>query len=160
MTRLDGWRKVLIRAKSSKIDGDNVIEWQGDNYHHYKVLDASILIDRRIYDSAKTGFLEGILPVSNFVLYGLQYIADSGEGIKHVRGRHGPDILNRLRKEKIVPIEMYDGDLEDTPEVDSKLIAPTKGVNGIIMTDDYNPNRVVQFQNVQVLNISNLAESL
>lgn len=159
-TRLDDWRKAFAHAKSSKNDGGNVIERQDDNYHHYKILDTNILIDGRIYDLVKTGFLEGTLLVPNFVLYELQYIADSGESIKRVRGRRGLDILNKLRKEKIVPIEMYDGDFEDIPEVDSKLIALAKKVDGVIVTNDYNLNKVIQFQNVQVLNINNLAKSL
>ena len=156
-TRLDDWRKAFTHAKSSKNDGGNVIERQDDNYHHYKILDTNILIDGRIYDLVKTGFLEGTLLVPNFVL---QYIADSGESIKRVRGRRGLDILNKLRNEKIVPIEMYDGDFEDIPEVDSKLIALAKKVDGVIVTNDYNLNKVIQFQNVQVLNINNLAKSL
>lgn len=159
-TRLDDWRKAFTHAKSSKNDGGNVIERQDDNYHHYKILDTNILIDGRIYDLVKTGFLEGTLLVPNFVLYELQYIADSGESIKRVRGRRGLDILNKLRNEKIVPIEMYDGDFEDIPEVDSKLIAVAKKVDGVIVTNDYNLNKVIQFQNVQVLNINNLAKSL
>ena len=159
-TRLDDWRKAFTHAKSSKNDGGNVIERQDDNYHHYKILDTNILIDGRIYDLVKTGFLEGTLLVPNFVLYELQYIADSGESIKRVRGRRGLDILNKLRNEKIVPIEMYDGDFEDIPEVDSKLIALAKKVDGVIVTNDYNLNKVIQNQNVQVLNINNLAKSL
>ena len=159
-TRLDDWRKAFTHAKSSKNDGGNVIERQDDNYHHYKILDTNILIEGRIYDLVKKGFLEGTLLVPNFVLYELQYIADSGESIKRVRGRRGLDILNKLRNEKIVPIEMYDGDFEDIPEVDSKLIALAKKVDGVIVTNDYNLNKVIQFQNVQVLNINNLAKSL
>ncbi|MCI1974549.1 MAG: PIN/TRAM domain-containing protein [Limosilactobacillus sp.] len=160
-TRLDDWKNLLsghrVRPKNSNTQ---VIDQKDENYHHYKILDTNILIDGRIYDLVKTGFLEGTLLVPNFVLYELQYIADSGESIKRVRGRRGLDILNKLRKEKIVPIEMYDGDFEDIPEVDSKLIALAKKVNGVIVTNDYNLNKVIQFQNVQVLNINNLAKSL
>lgn len=160
-TRLDDWKNLLsghrVRSKNSNTE---VIDQKDENYHHYKILDTNILIDGRIYDLVKTGFLEGTLLVPNFVLYELQYIADSSESIKRVRGRRGLDILNKLRKEKIVPIEMYDGDFEDIPEVDSKLIALAKKVNGVIVTNDYNLNKVIQFQNVQVLNINNLAKSL
>ena len=160
-TRLDDWKNLLsghrVRSKNSNTE---VIDQKDENYHHYKILDTNILIDGRIYDLVKTSFLEGTLLVPNFVLYELQYIADSGESIKRVRGRRGLDILNKLRKEKIVPIEMYDGDFEDIPEVDSKLIALAKKVNGVIVTNDYNLNKVIQFQNVQVLNINNLAKSL
>ncbi|MBB1062902.1 PIN/TRAM domain-containing protein [Limosilactobacillus fastidiosus] len=160
-TRLDDWKNLLsghrVRPKNLNTE---VIDQKDENYHHYKILDTNILIDGRIYDLVKTGFLEGTLLVPNFVLYELQYIADSGENIKRVRGRRGLDILNKLRKEKIVPIEMYDGDFEDIPEVDSKLIVLAKKVNGVIVTNDYNLNKVIQFQNVQVLNINNLAKSL
>nr|WP_200804224.1 PIN/TRAM domain-containing protein [Limosilactobacillus caccae] len=161
-TRLDEWRKMFAHARNPKADNQskNVIKQQDANYHHYKILDTNILIDGRIYDLVKTGFLEGTLLVPNFVLYELQYIADSGENIKRVRGRRGLDILNKLRSENIVPIEMYDGDFEDIPEVDSKLIALAKKVDGVIVTNDYNLNKVIQFQNVQVLNINNLAKSL
>lgn len=158
-TRLDEW-KALFNHRNRPKDDNEVITEQDANYHHYKILDTNILIDGRIYDLVKTGFLEGTLLVPNFVLYELQYIADSGESIKRVRGRRGLDILNKLREEKIVPIEMYDGDFEDIPEVDSKLIALAKKVHGVIVTNDYNLNKVIQFQNVQVLNINNLAKSL
>jgi uncharacterized protein YacL len=161
-TRLDDWKNLIANGRRGRSKNPNteVIDQQDENYHHYKILDTNILIDGRIYDLVKTGFLEGTLLVPNFVLYELQYIADSGESIKRVRGRRGLDILNKLRKEKIVPIEMYDGDFEDIPEVDSKLIALAKKVNGVIVTNDYNLNKVIQFQNVQVLNINNLAKSL
>lgn len=163
-TRLDDWRTFFTIRRGNNKDNTGksgeVIKQQDANYHHYKILDTNILIDGRIYDLVKTGFLEGTLLVPNFVLYELQYIADSGESIKRVRGRRGLDILNKLRKEKIVPIEMYDGDFEDIPEVDSKLIALAKKVDGVIVTNDWNLNKVIQFQNVQVLNINNLAKSL
>lgn len=160
-TRIEEWKNLLAK-RNQKDKGSNgeVIKQQDANYHHYKILDTNILIDGRIYDLVKTGFLEGTLLVPNFVLYELQYIADSGESIKRVRGRRGLDILNKLRSEKIVPIEMYDGDFEDIPEVDSKLIALAKKVHGVIVTNDYNLNKVIQFQNVGVLNINNLAKSL
>ena len=160
-SRLDDWKNLATLRRNNDAGGQHeVIKQQDANYHHYKILDTNILIDGRIYDLVKTGFLEGTLLVPNFVLYELQYIADSGESIKRVRGRRGLDILNKLRKEKIVPIEMYDGDFEDIPEVDSKLIALAKKVNGAIVTNDYNLNKVIQFQNVDVLNINNLAKSL
>ena len=158
-TRQDEWRRLLTRRGRDDQEAQ-VIKRQDDNYHHYKILDTNILIDGRIYDLVKTGFLEGTLLVPNFVLYELQYIADAGESIKRVRGRRGLDILNKLRSEKIVPVEMYKGDFEDIKEVDEKLIALAKKVDGVIVTNDYNLNKVIQFQNVQVLNINNLAKSL
>ena len=158
-TRQDEWRRLLTRRGRDDQEAQ-VIKRQDENYHHYKILDTNILIDGRIYDLVKTGFLEGTLLVPNFVLYELQYIADAGESIKRVRGRRGLDILNKLRSEKIVPVEMYKGDFEDIKEFDEKLIALAKKVDGVIVTNDYNLNKVIQFQNVQVLNINNLAKSL
>lgn len=160
-TRLDDWRNLLgMRRDRDKDTQSQVIKRQDDNYHHYKILDTNILIDGRIYDLVKTGFLEGTLLVPNFVLYELQYIADSGDSIKRVRGRRGLDILNKLQEERIAPVEMYEGDFDDIDEVDSKLIALAKKVDGVIVTNDWNLNKVIQFQNVQVLNINNLAKSL
>lgn len=159
-TRLDEWRNLfqIRRQKGSK--DSRVMAKQDSNYHHYKILDTNILIDGRIYDIVKTGFVEGTLLVPTFVLYELQYIADSSDSIKRVRGRRGLDILNKLQSEKIVPIEMYEGDFEDIPEVDSKLIRLAKQVDGVIVTNDYNLNKVIQFQNVQVMNINGLAKAL
>ena len=160
-TRLDDWRNLLgMRRDLDKDTQSQVIKRQDDNYHHYKILDTNILIDGRIYDLVKTGFLEGTLLVPNFVLYELQYIADSGDSIKRVRGRRELDIFNKLQEERIAPVEMYEGDFDDIDEVDSKLIALAKKVDGVIVTNDWNLNKVIQFQNVQVLNINNLAKSL
>lgn len=161
-TRIDEWRKVFnFRRRDNKEATPEITDAQPDkNYHHYKILDTNILIDGRIYDLVKTGFLEGTLLVPNFVLYELQYIADSADSIKRVRGRRGLDILNKLQNEDIIPVEMYEGDFEDIPEVDSKLIQLAKKVNGVIVTNDYNLNKVIEFQNVQVLNINQLAKSL
>lgn len=164
-TRLDDWRTLFQFRRQNKenpptnSDG-SLLAKQDKNYHHYKILDTNILIDGRIYDIVKTGFIEGTLLVPNFVLYELQYIADSSDSIKRVRGRRGLDILNKLQSEKIVPIEMYEGDFDDIPEVDSKLIRLAKEVDGVIVTNDYNLNKVIQFQNVQVMNINGLAKSL
>ncbi|MFC6261502.1 PIN/TRAM domain-containing protein [Levilactobacillus fujinensis] len=161
--RAEEWRKLFQpRAKKTEEEVDKkVLDKQVEpNFHHYKILDTNILIDGRIYDLAKTGFLEGTLLVPNFVLYELQYIADSSDSIKRVRGRRGLDILNKLQNEHIMPIEMYEGDFEDIPEVDSKLIALAKQNGGVIVTNDYNLNKVIQFQNVQVLNINSLANAL
>lgn len=161
--RLEEWRKLFqSRSKKAEEETDKqVLDKKTEpNFHHYKILDTNILIDGRIYDLAKTGFLEGTLLVPNFVLYELQYIADSSDSIKRVRGRRGLDILNKLQNEHIMPIEMYEGDFEDIPEVDSKLIALAKQNGGVIVTNDYNLNKVIQFQNVQVLNINSLANAL
>ncbi|WP_261810782.1 PIN/TRAM domain-containing protein [Levilactobacillus humaensis] len=161
--RGEEWRNLFTprSKKATEEEPEKVLDKPTEpNFHHYKILDTNILIDGRIYDLAKTGFLEGTLLVPNFVLYELQYIADSSDSIKRVRGRRGLDILNKLQNEHIMPIEMYEGDYEDIPEVDSKLIRLAKENGGVIVTNDYNLNKVIQFQNVQVLNINSLANAL
>ncbi|MFV0558923.1 MAG: PIN/TRAM domain-containing protein [Enterococcus sp.] len=162
-TRIDEWRKVFA-PKTKKADAE--LEHQmlernvTDHFHKYKILDTSVIIDGRIYDIAKSGFLEGVLLIPNFVLYELQYIADSGDSLKRVRGRRGLDILNALQKEDGIVVEMYDGDFEDIAEVDSKLIKLAKLLDGIVVTNDYNLNKVSEFQNVPVLNINALANAV
>lgn len=156
-TKLNDWKKIFgmgIKKASGSVSASN------GNEVKYKILDTNILIDGRIYEVAKTGFIEGTLLVPKFVLYELQYIADSSDSQKRIRGRRGLDILNKLQTEKIMPIEVTDKDFEDIKEVDSKLIHLAKDVNGSIITNDYNLNKVIQFQKVNVLNINELASSL
>jgi uncharacterized protein YacL len=167
-TRIDEWRTLIpnfntmtkrVRPRRSASQSD-VLSDEETNYHHYKILDTNILIDGRIADLVQTGFIEGTLLVPNFVLYELQYIADAGESIKRVRGRRGLDILNELRETDAIPLEMWEGDYEDIKEVDEKLIRLAQDVNGILVTNDYNLNKVTKFQNVEVLNINELAGAL
>ncbi|MGX7201619.1 hypothetical protein BCR22_08965 [Enterococcus plantarum] len=162
-TRIDEWRKIFTpKQKKLQTEGqgevlDRRVE---DRFHKYKILDTSVIIDGRIYDIAKTGFLEGVILIPNFVLYELQYIADSGDSLKRVRGRRGLDILNALQKEDGISVEMYEGDFEDISEVDSKLIKLAKLLDGVVVTNDYNLNKVSEFQNVPVLNINALANAV
>lgn len=133
---------------------------QNPNFKPYKILDTNVIIDGRIYDIAKSGFIEGTLLIPEFVLYELQYIADSSDNLKRVRGRRGLDILNLLQKEPNINVEMYHHDIDDADEVDTKLIYLAKKLNGAIITNDYNLNKVSEFQNVQVLNINELANAV
>ncbi|WP_407855103.1 PIN/TRAM domain-containing protein [Enterococcus hailinensis] len=161
-TRIDELKKFFGgRNKKTETNEGEVLERKADDhFHKYKILDTSVIIDGRIYDIAKSGFLEGVLMIPNFVLYELQYIADSGDSLKRVRGRRGLDILNSLQKEEGISVEMYDGDFEDISEVDSKLIKLAKLLDGVIVTNDYNLNKVSEFQNVAVLNINALANAV
>ncbi|AOA03355.1 PIN/TRAM domain-containing protein [Carnobacterium maltaromaticum] len=163
-TRREEWRKLIQpRAKKSNEEDANgkVLERKfDDDFRKYKILDTSVIIDGRIYDIAKTGFIEGTLMIPNFVLMELQYIADSADSLKRVRGRRGLDILNALQKESDIQVEMYDGDFEDITEVDSKLIKLAKLLDGVVVTNDYNLNKVSEFQNVPVLNINELANAV
>lgn len=153
----------LIRSKKDDSSKGSIPVLKHDsskNYHKFKILDTSVIIDGRIYDIANTGFLEGILVVPNFVLFELQYIADSSDSLKRVRGRRGLDILNTLQKEDKIALEMYDQDFDDIKEVDAKLLKLAKLLDGVVVTNDYNLNKVAEFQHVPVLNINELGNAV
>ncbi|MDE1548584.1 PIN/TRAM domain-containing protein [Jeotgalibaca caeni] len=159
-TRMEEFRK-LFTTRAKRPDEGQLLERKADStFRKYKILDTSVIIDGRIYEIAKTGFLEGVLVIPNFVLRELQYIADSSDSIKRVRGRRGLDILNSLQKEEVMTVESYEGEFEDIPEVDSKLIRLAKLIDGVLVTNDFNLNKVSEFQNVPVLNINELANAV
>ena len=162
INREDEWRMIFSRQASRREkQSAQILERKaGDNFHRYKLLDTSVIIDGRIADIVRANFLEGVLVIPNFVLQELQYIADSADSLKRARGRRGLDILNEMQKEARIPIEMYDGDFDDVPEVDSKLIRLAKLMDAAIVTNDYNLNKVCEFQNVTVYNINALALAL
>nr|WP_243426444.1 PIN/TRAM domain-containing protein [Caldicoprobacter guelmensis] len=125
-----------------------------------KILDTSVIIDGRIFDICKTGFIEGPLVIPSFVLEELRHIADSSDVLKRNRGRRGLDILNRIQKELDIPVEIYEKDFDDVAEVDTKLLKLARILNGKIITNDYNLNKVAEFQGVAVLNINELANAM
>ncbi|NLO97616.1 MAG: PIN/TRAM domain-containing protein [Peptococcaceae bacterium] len=130
------------------------------NITGYKVLDTSVIIDGRIADIAKTGFLDGVLLIPRFVLEELRHIADSSDVLKRNRGRRGLDILNQISKESSVKVEIYEGDFEDITEVDSKLLRLASTMNIPILTNDYNLNKVAELHGIKVLNINELANAV
>jgi len=151
----------LFTPKIGKQENSEVLDRkEGETFRKYKVLDTSTIIDGRILDVVRTGFLEGVLVVSHHVLKELQYIADSSDSLKRVRGRRGLDILNALQKEKSIALEMDDSDIPETEEVDLKLVHLAKKLDGMVITNDFNLNKVAEFQNVQVLNINELANAV
>lgn len=126
----------------------------------HKILDTSVIIDGRIADICKTGFIEGILVIPEFVLEELQHIADSSDLLKRNRGRRGLDILNKIQKELDVKVLIYEGDFEEISEVDSKLVRLAKVLRGKVITNDFNLNKVCELQGVSVLNINDLANAV
>jgi len=126
----------------------------------YKVVDTSVIIDGRIAELCETGFIEGTLVIPNFILTELQQIADSSSSTKRTRGRRGLDIVNKLQNQGIVPVEIVDTDFPDIPEVDSKLLQLAKVIGGQILTNDHNLKKVAKIQNVEVLNINEVATAL
>ncbi len=126
-----------------------------------KILDTNVIIDGRVADICRTGFIEGPIYVPGFVLDELQHIADSADSLKRARGRRGLDILNQMRTELKMMIRTYDNtDPTDRDEVDAKLVKLAKKLGGKIVTNDYNLNKVAELQGVPVLNINELANAV
>lgn len=125
-----------------------------------KILDTSVIIDGRISDIIKTGFIEGKIVVPTFVLDELRYIADSADDLKRVRGRHGLDMLNEIQNTSKVVVEIDDTKIEDVEEVDIKLLRLAEKINGCVVTNDYNLNKVAQIQNIKILNINELSNAV
>ncbi len=126
----------------------------------YKILDTSVIIDGRIADICDTGFIEGILVIPNFVLNELQMIADSADSIKRNRGRRGLDILNKMQKDQTIMVKISDMDFPEIHEVDAKLVKMAKVMKAMVITNDFNLNKVAEFHGVKVLNINQLSNAL
>ena len=126
----------------------------------YRILDTSVIIDGRIADICETGFVDGTLVVPQFVLKELQQVADSSDSLRRNRGRRGLDILQRIQKMAGVDVIISDADFPDVKEVDLKLIELARSLQGKIVTNDFNLNKVAQLRGVEVLNINELANSL
>src|SRR6187401_690814 len=127
---------------------------------HYKILDTSVIIDGRVADLCETGFMDGTLVIPQFVLKELQLVADSSDSMKRNRGRRGLDILQKIQKMSGVEVVISDVDFPDVKEVDLKLIELARTLQGKIVTNDFNLNKVAQLRGVEVLNINELANSL
>jgi uncharacterized protein YacL len=124
------------------------------------LLDTSVIIDGRIADIAKTGFLPGTLLIPRFVLNELQYIADSPDGLRRQRGRRGMEVLSELQKASSVVVRISDVDVEGVREVDDKLVILARQMKCPILTNDYNLNRIAELQGVLILNINELANAV
>ncbi len=125
-----------------------------------KVLDTSVIIDGRIFDICQSGFIESTLVIPTFVLDELRHIADSSDSLKRTKGRRGLDILNKIQKELSIKVEIWEGDFKDIKEVDIKLLKLAQTLNGKVLTNDYNLNKVAELQGVPVLNINELANAV
>jgi uncharacterized protein YacL len=124
------------------------------------LLDTSVIIDGRIADIAKTGFLSGTLLIPRFVLNELQYIADSPDGLRRARGRRGMEVLSELQKASTVLVRISDIDVDGVREVDDKLVILARQMKCPILTNDYNLNRIAELQGVLILNINELANAI
>lgn len=124
------------------------------------LVDSSAIIDGRILDISKTGFIQGELIVPSFVLREIQHIADDSNTLRRNRGRRGLEILEELQRESKAPVRMLDLDVESAREVDHKLVALAKQMNALLLTTDYTLKRTANLQGVEVLNINELANAV
>lgn len=148
-----------IKERKSKEFKDNLQEEQFQ-VEIPKILDTSVIIDGRIFDICETGFIEGPLIVSNAVLDELRHISDSSDSLKRNRGRRGLDILNKIQKELPIETRIVEDNFSKVIEVDSKLLKLAQEMNGKVITNDYNLNKVAEFQGVAVLNINELSNAV
>nr|WP_302599428.1 PIN domain-containing protein [uncultured Cellulosilyticum sp.] len=151
----------LVHLKKEEIKG--WLSKQGEaltHTTHPKILDTSVIIDGRILDIINTGFIEGKVVIPSFVLDELRHIADSSDALKRNRGRRGLDILNEIKNAATATVEVVDIDYSDIEEVDSKLLKLAKQLQGKVVTNDFNLNKIAKFQKVPVLNINDLANAI
>ena len=148
-------RDVLLTAFGSLLPGGR----RGGPTNRV-VIDTSAVIDGRIVDIARTGFVLGTLVVPRFVLDELQRIADSPDAMRRNRGRRGLEMLSALQKEAGSTVEISEATYPEVAEVDAKLMAYARDNNAAILTNDYNLNRVADLQGIHVLNINELANAV
>lgn len=123
------------------------------------ILDTSAIIDGRVLDIAKTGFINGIIYIPNFVLIELQQVADSADALKRARGRRGFDIINELKRVKGLKVEVWDKEIVGK-SVDERLLKLAKSLQGKIITTDFNLNKLSEVHGVIVLNVNDLANAV
>lgn len=157
---------ILSRSERdvfSKVIGDGAANSKGNGSGSSGVkilLDTSAIIDGRIADVSQTGFLTGTIVIPSFILDELRHIADSSDSLRRVRGRRGLEMLNKLKQDAKVPIQILDIGYRNGLEVDAKLVEVAKEIQASIVTTDFNLNRVAQIHGVTVLNVNELAKSL
>lgn len=149
----------LLSALSGR-GGESGSSSSWTNLNRTILLDTSVIIDGRVADIAKTGFLPGTLLIPRFVLNELQYIADSPDGLRRQRGRRGMEVLAELQKIPTILVRISDINAEGVREVDDKLVVLAKQLKCPILTNDYNLNRVAELQGVTILNINELANAV
>jgi uncharacterized protein YacL len=148
----------LLSALSGRSESGSSSSWT--NLNRTILLDTSVIIDGRVADIAKTGFLPGTLLIPRFVLNELQYIADSPDGVRRQRGRRGMEVLAELQKLPNILVRISDINVDGVREVDDKLVVLAKQLKSPILTNDYNLNRIAELQGVTVLNINELANAV
>ncbi len=131
-----------------------------DSLARPKLLDTSVIIDGRIFDICNSGVIEGALIIPEFVLDELRHIADSADDLKRARGRRGLDVLGRIQSELKMPVKVVHAETDGSADVDSRLLSLARDMDGVVVTNDYNLNKVAAVKNVRVLNINELANAV
>ncbi|MBK9924747.1 MAG: PIN domain-containing protein [Anaerolineales bacterium] len=149
----------LVSALSGR-GGDGGTSSSWTNLNRTILLDTSVIIDGRVADIAKTGFLPGTLLIPRFVLNELQYIADSPDGLRRQRGRRGMEVLAELQKIPSILVRISDINAEGVREVDDKLVVLARQLKCPILTNDFNLNKIAELQGVTILNINELANAV
>jgi uncharacterized protein YacL len=149
---------TLFRVGTGRTNGENSAANQPSI--RTVLLDTSVIIDGRIADIARTGFLVGTLLIPRFVLNELQFIADSSDNLRRQRGRRGIEVISQLQKDTSTPLRISDMDVEGVREVDDKLVVLARQLRCPILTNDYNLNRIAELQGVSVLNVNELANAV
>jgi len=150
----------LVSALSGRGGENGSTSSSWTNLNRNILLDTSVIIDGRVSDIAKTGFLPGTLLIPRFVLNELQYIADSPDGLRRQRGRRGMEVLAELQKIPSILVRISDINAEGVREVDDKLVVLARQLKCPILTNDFNLNRIAELQGVTILNINELANAV
>ncbi len=151
--------------KGTEAYGPNLEEIKGGPladrlYSSNKLLDTSVIIDGRVMDILAAGFLDGKLVIPNFVLEELQKLSDSSDGMKRAKGRRGLDLVKDMQKSYQNQVLIVDNDYDDLTEVDAKLVRLAKQAGAVIITNDFNLNKIAEIQGIPVLNINELANAI
>jgi uncharacterized protein YacL len=159
-----GYIGIVLAMRSNKEDFSLIIPYvrfaPRNKPDFFFLLDTSVIIDGRIADLIEASFIEGTIIVPRFVLKELQQVADSGDPIKRARGRRGLEMLNRIQRNPRNEVRIHDGDFPDEKEVDAKLIRLSRNLGAKLFTNDYNLGKLAELQNVNCVNIHELAKSL
>ena len=131
-----------------------------DSIKNSKILDTSVIVDGRVYDIAEKNFFDGVLVLPEFVIKEVQFLSDSKDPQKRIRGRRALEILNKMKSSKNIVLSVTDIDFPHIKEVDLKLIELAKKMSSKVITNDFNLMKVASIHGVQILNINDLANSL
>ncbi|NLM09476.1 MAG: TRAM domain-containing protein [Clostridiaceae bacterium] len=139
---------------------ENILEDKKRQGFIRKILDTSAIIDGRILDICRTGFIEGEIIIPDFVLEELRHLADSQEDLIRTKGRRGLDVLNSLKNDSQIPVKINKTKYDSSIEVDERLMQFAKDEKACIITNDYNLNKVASIAGISILNINDLSNAL